>query len=373
MIDPSKFYELLVKRDLNFFVGVPDSLLKSFCAYIDEHSPQGKHIIAANEGNAIGIASGYHLSTKKIPVVYMQNSGLGNCINPLTSLTDKEVYSIPMILLIGWRGEPGFNDEPQHLKQGITTKKQLKAIGLDFFIIDEKSDLKTDLNNAIDLSLKISAPVALLIRKRTFKKFEKKNKTAYKESFSREDAIKNIISLIGKNDLIVSTTGKTSRELYEIRKENEEVRDFMTVGSMGHTSSIALGVALGAKDKRVICLDGDGSLLMHLGSVPIIGSLSPNNFIHVLLNNSAHESVGGQPTVAKNINFKKLSNSCGYENYFLANNTKTLKSIWKKIERSTGPTFLELQISISTRDDLGRPESSPLENKKTFMEYIDQK
>ena len=184
---------------------------------------------------------------------------------------------------------------------------------------------------------------------------------------------KDIVSLIKEDDLIVSTTGKASRELYEIREKSKEVRDFMTVGSMGHTSSIALGVALGAKDKRVICLDGDGSLLMHLGSLPIIGSISPNNFIHILLNNSAHESVGGQPTVAKDVNFKELSKSCGYRNYYTAKDSEVLKSIWKKLELASGPTLLELQVSISTRADLGRPKSSPLENKKTFMEYINQK
>ena len=314
MLDPSLLFEIFKKRGISFYTGVPDSLLKSFCSFVQESSDKNNHIIAANEGNAVAIASGYYLSTGRISVVYLQNSGLGNCINPLTSLTDKEVYSIPMILLIGWRGEPGLKDEPQHLKQGRTTKNQLKSIDLDFFTIDEKSDLKKEVNNAIDRSVEKSAPIALLIRKGTFKKFENRNEIAYKEAFSREQAIKDIVSLIKEDDLIVSTTGKASRELYEIREKSKEVRDFMTVGSMGHTSSIALGVALGAKDKRVICLDGDGSLLMHLGSLPIIGSISPNNFIHILLNNSAHESVGGQPTVAKDVNFKELSKSCGYRN-----------------------------------------------------------
>lgn len=284
MIEPSSFYNELKKEEIDFFVGVPDSLLKNFCSFVDDNIEKDNHIIAANEGNAISIASGYHLATKKIPVVYMQNSGLGNCINPLTSLADKEVYSIPMLLIIGWRGEPGKKDEPQHLKQGRITREQLKILDIDYFVIDENTDEKSCLEKVIKRINKNSSPVAILVRENTFKKYKLKNKQKTIYKLKREEAIEEIINLSNDSDIFISTTGKTSRELYEIRKNKGDAqKDFLTVGSMGHVSSIALGVAIGLKKQRVICLDGDGSLIMHLGSLPIIGAISPKNLIHVIL------------------------------------------------------------------------------------------
>ena len=371
MIEPSSFYNELKKEEIDFFVGVPDSLLKNFCSFVDDNIEKDNHIIAANEGNAISIASGYHLATKKIPVVYMQNSGLGNCINPLTSLADKEVYSIPMLLIIGWRGEPGKKDEPQHLKQGRITREQLKILDIDYFVIDENTDEKSCLEKVIKRINKNSSPVAILVKENTFKKYKLKNKQKTIYKLKREEAIEEIINLSNDSDIFISTTGKTSRELYEIRKNKGDAqKDFLTVGSMGHVSSIALGVAIGLKKQRVICLDGDGSLIMHLGSLPIIGAISPKNLIHVILNNCAHESVGGQPTVANEIDFEKLSSALNYKNFFQSSNVKQINDCWSQLIDSEGPSLFLINIKSSSRKDLGRPESSPIENKESFMEFI---
>ena len=371
MIDPAYFYKLLEKNGLNFFVGVPDSLLRSFCAYVDDKSQEGKHIISANEGNAIGIAAGYHLSTKKTPVVYMQNSGLGNCINPLASLTDAEVYSIPMVLVIGWRGEPGTKDEPQHIKQGRITEEQLKILGIDYFVMDSTSDIELLVLSCLEKINQTNSPVAILVRTGTFSDYIPIKKDKHLYNFSREEAINLIVELTKPDDLIISTTGKCSRELYEIRKvRGESQKDFLTVGSMGHTSSISLGVALGAPTKKVICLDGDGSTLMHLGSLPIIGSMSPKNLLHVILNNGSHESVGGQPTVAREIDLNKLSQASNYVNFFELSKAEDLRKSWDEIYFSKGPTMLALNIDSSSRSDLGRPESTALENKKNFMSFL---
>lgn len=371
MIEPSSFYNELKKEEIDFFVGVPDSLLKNFCSFVDDNIEKDNHIIAANEGNAISIASGYHLATKKIPVVYMQNSGLGNCINPLTSLADKEVYSIPMLLIIGWRGEPGKKDEPQHLKQGRITREQLKILDIDYFVIDENTDEKSCLEKVIKRINKNSSPVAILVRENTFKKYKLKNKQKTIYKLKREEAIEEIINLSNDSDIFISTTGKTSRELYEIRKNKGDAqKDFLTVGSMGHVSSIALGVAIGLKKQRVICLDGDGSLIMHLGSLPIIGAISPKNLIHIILNNCAHESVGGQPTVANEIDFEKLSSALNYKNFFQSSNVKQINDCWSQLIDSEGPSLFLINIKSSSRKDLGRPESSPIENKESFMEFI---
>ena len=371
MIEPSSFYNELKKEEIDFFVGVPDSLLKNFCSFVDDNIEKDNHIIAANEGNAISIASGYHLATKKIPVVYMQNSGLGNCINPLTSLADKEVYSIPMLLIIGWRGEPGKKDEPQHLKQGRITREQLKILDIDYFVIDENTDEKSCLEKVIKRINKNSSPVAILVKENTFKKYKLKNKQKTIYKLKREEAIEEIINLSNDSDIFISTTGKTSRELYEIRKNKGEAqKDFLTVGSMGHVSSIALGVAIGLKKQRVICLDGDGSLIMHLGSLPIIGAISPKNLIHIILNNCAHESVGGQPTVANEIDFEKLSSALNYKNFFQSSNVKQINDCWSQLIDREGPSLFLINIKSSSRKDLGRPESSPIENKESFMEFI---
>lgn len=372
MISPKDFLEELEKNNMSFFAGVPDSLLKDFCAYLDDHISKNKHIITANEGNAVAIAAGYYMATGKPPVVYMQNSGLGNAVNPLTSLTHKEVYSLPMLLIIGWRGESSTTDEPQHIKQGKVTCEQLDLLDIPYKILDKLSCPHTLIEWAYRKMQKSSSPVAFVIKKNTFSIYNNKPKPKLPTFLLREEALTLLLPLIG-DACIVSTTGKTSRELFELREFfSEQQRDFLTVGSMGHALSIALGVALGKPNKKIICIDGDGSLLMHLGALPITGSLSPTNLVHVLLNNAAHESVGGQPTVADKIDFQAIALACGYTAYAMASTAPELEASWKKLSLQPGPVMLEVRIKTGSRKNLGRPKTTPIENKREFMHWVEK-
>jgi len=297
MIEVKEFYNELLNNDINFFTGVPDSLLKSFCAYIKDNVSSEKNIVSANEGNAIGLVSGYYLASKKIGLVYMQNSGLGNALNPLVSLADKLVYSIPMLLIIGWRGEPNKKDEPQHKKQGLITTETLEMLGIKYEILDEDTsndEMRLKVKRAYSYMTKNNEPYALVIKKDTFDEYKLKSNSIFDFEMTREEAIEIVISKMKENSVTVSTTGMASRELFELREKHKEnhSRDFLTVGSMGHASQIALGIALSNKDKGVYCIDGDGALLMHLGGLAIIGNQEPKNFKHILINNGSHDSVG---------------------------------------------------------------------------------
>ena len=371
MIDCKKFYDILMEKGIDFFTGVPDSLLKDFCAYITDNSKN--NIITANEGNAIALVAGYHLSTGKIGLVYMQNSGQGNSANPLISLVDPEVYSIPLLLFIGWRGEPGEKDEPQHIKQGRITLDFLKTLGIPYQILPENIDeAKKSLDVAID-SIKIrSAPYALIVRKGTFEKYELKNNIKTSYELSREDAIKLIIDKLDERDIVVSTTGKISRELFEYREKlgQRHERDFLTVGSMGHSSSIALGVALQKPNNKIYCFDGDGAMIMHMGALSIIGSEGPKNFKHIVFNNGAHDSVGGQPTAGFNIDFPLIAKACGYKLTLKAETKDEVKEMISLLKFKDGPCLLEIKINKGSRDDLGRPTRTPKENKEDFMKNV---
>ncbi|MDR1862753.1 MAG: phosphonopyruvate decarboxylase, partial [Treponema sp.] len=309
MIKPEFFYTNLINNGVNFFTGVPDSLLKSFCAYISDHAGEENHIIAANEGGAVALASGCHLATGKIPLVYMQNSGTGNAANPLLSLADGDVYGIPLILLIGWRGEPAFHDEPQHVKQGKVTCALLEAMGIPFAVMsDDETELEKQMNACYACLKENNSPYALVARKDTFAPYALQKVEQNQGEMSREEAIEEILKGSSPQGIYFSTTGMASRELYEIRERlgQGHGRDFLTVGSMGHASQIALGAALYKPDLVVTCLDGDGAALMHLGSLGIIGSRKPRNFRHIILNNGAHDSVGGQPTVGFKVDFAAI-------------------------------------------------------------------
>jgi phosphonopyruvate decarboxylase len=377
MVNTDFFCEKLFKAGTDFFTGVPDSLLKDFCAYITNNVKEENHIIAANEGAAVGLASGYHLATGKIPLVYMQNSGLGNAVNPLLSLADSDVYQIPMILLIGWRGEPGVKDEPQHIKQGKVTCSLLETMGIPYSIMsDNHNELEKQLSIMYEHFSKNNSPYALVARKDTFAGY-KKNISSGKEnqfSLTREAAIKEILTSSASDELYVSTTGMASRELYELRKNNNmpHFYDFLTVGSMGHASQIAFGLALQKPGRLVTCLDGDGSFLMHTGSLAIIGNRKPANFRHIILNNGAHDSVGGQPTVGLNIDIPAIALACGYERAYTACNIENLRKVLKDIdkEKRCGPVLLEVRLCKGARADLGRPCTTPLENKKLFMDNL---
>lgn len=372
MINCEKFYQYLLEKNINFFTGVPDSILKSFCSYIMDNVSQN-HVISANEGNAIALASGYYLASGNIGLVYMQNSGIGNAINPLLSLVDPKVYSIPLLMMIGWRGEPGTKDEPQHVKQGEVTISLLEALSIPYDILPSSlEDAKNYLDKACDYMLKNSAPYALVIKKDTFEKYSLKNKKDNSYPVSREEAIKCVIDVLSPEDIIISSTGKASRELFEYRDylDQRHDKDFLTVGSMGHSSQIALGVALEKKNRDVYCLDGDGSMIMHMGSLAIIGSKSPKNFRHVIFNNGCHESVGGQPTVGFDINIQKLSLALGYRNVYIAENLKEIKSKINLLKNSIGPSLLEIRVNNLSRENLGRPDINPIDNKKDFIKFI---
>ena len=374
MIDVKHFFDDLVNNEINFFSGVPDSLLKDLCAYITDNSTESNHIISANEGGAISLAMGYHLATRKTPLVYMQNSGLGNTVNPLLSLADSCVYSIPMLLVIGWRGEPGVKDEPQHYKQGLVTEEILNNLQIPYYILPENySDSKVILSKVLKKINDTSAPCALLIRKNTFKPYGLKKSLTTNFDMNREDAVKKIINNIQLDDIVVATTGKTSRELFEYRKELEQTheRDFLTVGGMGHANQIALGIALHIKDRQIYCLDGDGAVLMHLGSVGIIGDLSPRNFKHIIINNGSHDSVGGQPTVGFDVDFQKVFNGLNYKSCFKISNSNEFTSVFNEFKKSKGPVMLEILVNKGARKNLGRPTISPKENKLNFMKSID--
>ena len=375
MIKPKIFFEHLKREGVDFFTGVPDSLLKDLCFYISDNSKENNHIIAANEGSALSISIGYHLSTNKVPAIYLQNSGLGNLINPLLSLADKDVYSIPMLLIIGWRGKPGLKDEPQHKKTGRVMLDMLKSMKIPYKIIsklNKPEKIKDIVTDAINRTRKSNSPIVLIVEKATFEKYNLKKISEANYPLVREKAIGLVMNHVGDKDVIIATTGFTSRELYEYRKNNNQdhSRDFLTVGGMGHANQIALGIALQKKKKSVYCFDGDGSMIMHMGSLTTNGALKCNNLKHIVFNNGSHESVGGQPTTAHKFNMKDIAKSMGYDYVLTVKNEKQLKAAILKINKYKGTSFLEIMISNGTRSDLGRPKSTPLENKKSLMSFL---
>ena len=370
MISPAYFYGKLTDLGVGFFTGVPDSLLKHLCSYLKDNVPDDRNIIAANEGCAVGLAAGFHLATGKVPMVYMQNSGMGNATNPLLSLADPDVYNIPMILVIGWRGEPGVHDEPQHVKQGKVTCTLLETMGIPYGVLPSDEEGCDKLFEICGKHLKENgSPFAIVVKKDTFSEYKAEKKTEEQPfEMSREEAIETIASK-EKGSIFVSTTGMASRELYEIRDRNEESHDsdFLTVGSMGHSSQIALGIALNRPDRRIVCIDGDGAVIMHMGGMSTIAAQAPKNLIHIMINNGVHDSVGGQPTVSREIDIHGIAQSMGYRNVFTV---KTKDELEKALECTSGPVFLQVMVHRGNRKDLGRPKSTPAENKTALMKNI---
>jgi phosphonopyruvate decarboxylase len=358
----------------DFYTGVPDSQLKALCNYLmDTYGIDPKHhVIAANEGNCTALAAGYHLATGKIPVVYMQNSGEGNIINPVASLLNDKVYAIPMIFIVGWRGEPGIHDEPQHIYQGEVTTRLLEDMGIEYFVIgaDTTDEQVKEAMEGFREKLDRGLDVAFVIRKGALTDAPKV-KYSNNNSMLREEIIQHIVAASGE-DPIISTTGKASRELFETRVANEQSHkyDFLTVGSMGHSSSIALGVALNKPNQRIWCVDGDGAVLMHMGSMAVIGANKPSNLIHVVINNGAHETVGGMPTVASKIDLVAIAKACGYPNAVSVDSFDALDKELEKAKTRNELSLIEVKCSIGAREDLGRPTTTALENKQNFMEYL---
>lgn len=373
MLSPESVFNLIRQSGIDLFTGVPDSLLKNFCAYVTDNTEDEQHIITANEGNAIALASGHYLGSGSPALVYMQNSGIGNAVNPITSLADSEVYGIPMLLMVGWRGEPGFKDEPQHLKQGRVMTDLLDALEIPWHKVGKDTQNGEDIiSNAIKQAIEFKTPVALLISKGTFETYKLKQTEVTTFSMNRESAIKTIVQSLQDTDLVVSTTGMASRELYEIRAENAQGHnnDFLTVGSMGHTASIALGLALAQPTRKVLCIDGDGSLLMHMGALAIVGKSSAENLIHVTINNGAHDSVGGQPTLGFEIDLSKIADGAGYKSVCSIDTQEELQAALATARESAGPSFIEVRVNKGSRENLGRPKTSPIENKNALMSQL---
>lgn len=360
-----------------FFTGVPDSLLKPLVDYLlDNYQGNEKHIIAANEGNAVAIGAGYHLATGKVPVIYMQNSGEGNAVNPIASLLHPKVYGIPELFIIGWRGEPGLKDKPQHVFQGEITLKLLEVLEIKYYVIRDNTTLQelSQMMNTFQKLLQQGKSVALVIAKGALLYEKKKYANSY--LMKREDILEHILAVTGDSP-IISTTGKASRELFELREKNKLVddvnvhsRDFLTVGSMGHSSSIALGMALQLPEKNIWCIDGDGAILMHGGAMAVIGKAQPENLIHVVINNEAHESVGGQPTAANAVDLTAMATACGYKYAHCVADFASLDKVLKEYVELKGLRFLEIKSAIGSRTNLGRPSISPSYNKKLFTDAV---
>jgi phosphonopyruvate decarboxylase len=377
MIAANLFYNLLASGGVRFFTGVPDSLLKSFCAYITDHVDSGYHVIAVNEGAALALASGFHLATGELPLVYMQNSGIGNAVNPLLSLADADVFRIPMILVIGWRGEPsGAHDEPQHIKQGKATLPLLEAMDIPYTVVSEhEAECRSQLDVCLCSVKEKNTPHALVIRSGVFAPYALQKKQPDQGELSREEAIAITLEASAPREIYFATTGMASRELYEIRERlgQGHEQDFLTVGSMGHASQIALGVALQKPDLPITVFDGDGALLMHMGALAAIGAAGPANFRHILLNNGAHDSVGGQPTLGLRIDIPAIVRACGYKEAKTVTNAAELRAALAEgptAGKKAGPAFLEIRVRRGARNDLGRPRSGPEENKRLLMRHI---
>ena len=367
------FFNILKENNVNCFCGVPDSLLKDFCAYITDNVECKNHTITANEGNAIALAAGHYLATGNPAVVYMQNSGIGNCVNPLLSLTDEEVYNIPLLMLIGWRGEPNKKDEPQHIKQGKVTNDLLEVMGIKYEILPENFEgAKPLINNAFKYMKETNCPFAFIIKKGLFEKYSLIKKKQNTSTFSREEAIETIINNLDERDIVVATTGHISREVYETRNRlgHSHKQDFLTVGSMGHSSSIALGIALEKSDRKIYCFDGDGAFLMHQGATVINASKNLSNFKHIILNNEAHDSVGSQPTAISNADVSALALAANYKKAYSVSNKTELINILPDFINDKCTSLLEIKVKCGAREDLGRPKEKPFKNKILFMEHI---
>lgn len=368
-----KVEEFVKILDADFYTGIPDSQLKPLCNYLMKtYGISDKHVIASNEGNCTALAAGYHLATGKVPVVYMQNSGIGNIINPVASLLNDKVYAIPCIFVVGWRGEPGVHDEPQHIYQGEVTIKLLEDMDIRTFILskDTTQDELEEKMLAFRQILVQGKSVAIVVRKEALS-YNDTIEYRNNNQMTREEIIGHIVE-VTKKDPIISTTGKASRELFEIREQRKQGHqyDFLTVGSMGHSSSIALGVAMNSPHKKVWCIDGDGAVLMHMGSMAILGSSKQKNMVHIVVNNGAHETVGGMPTVASKINLTQIAKACGYDEVMCAENIEELKYVLKKAKSLKALCFIEVKAAIGARKNLGRPTTTARENKDNFMKEL---
>ena len=374
-VRPGAVHNVLTENGCTFYTGVPDSLLKDFCSYLSDKVPPTRHVIAPNEGSSIALAAGSYLATGRTPLVYMQNSGIGNAINPLLSLADSKVYGIPMVVVVGWRGEPGRKDEPQHNVQGSVMAGMLASMNLNFHVLTEYDEgAVACVHESMKYAEEHHCPSVIVVRKGTFSPYtsETRETSFSSNAFSREDAIGVILEVIDEYDCVVGTTGFTSREIFETRdlKGHSHDNDFLTVGSMGHASSIALGISIEKPCKKVYCIDGDGAFLMHLGNAAAVGVSGQKNYKHILINNGVHDSVGAQATSVSGMKFADVAKSLGYKYTDSVETEDELRGAMKAFQDSVGPSFLEIFTCAGARSNLGRPEGTPAENKKRFMHKL---
>ncbi len=374
-MDAARLLEMCEKAGIDFFAGVPDSFLKGLCNELFDRYGTGspRHTVAHNEGGAVGLCAGHYLATGRPALCYMQNSGLGNAVNPLASLMDGKVYRIPCLLVIGWRGEPGTKDEPQHVTQGAVTLGRLELLGIPFRILGlEDSDRDAEEKfRALTEELGQGRCAALVIRKGAL---TTERKPAYGNAYrmTREEAAGIVLEEAGEGDVFVCTTGKLSREVFEIREARGEghERDFLTVGSMGHASMIALQIAREKPERRVWCLDGDGAVMMHMGALPLIGEKAPANLTHIVINNGAHETVGGMPVCSGKLNLQELALAAGYAAAAAAEDPEGLRTALRTLRGRKGPVMLEIRCANGARADLGRPTTTPQQNRDALMAYL---
>ena len=369
-----KLLQALEQRGIHTVIGVPDSTLKQFCDGLQNYKGNINHYVPVNEGAAVGLAVGSYLADRKPACVYMQNSGIGNAVNPIASLANRDVYGIPMLFLVGWRGEPGVKDEPQHVFQGKITCKLFEVLTIPYEVIDKDTtweQMESILTEAFE-TLSRGEQFAIIVRKGTFEKdvpytWENGN------TLNREEALATILKEGGHEAILVSTTGKISRELYEqsdaLYGTHENI--FMTVGGMGHASMIALGIAKKRPEEKIICIDGDGAALMHMGALAFISSQSPENFVHIIINNQSHESVGAMPTGCQKVNFSELAKNVGYPWTIRVSTLEELTKVLHNIDEQKGPILVEVLVSLDSRADLGRPKESARENKEAFMKKLE--
>ena len=376
MMDPAWFVDRLGQLGVNFYTGVPDSLLKHLCAHVMRELPREAHVITANEGAAVGMAIGHHLRTGETALVYLQNSGFGNTVNPLLSLADPDVYGIPMILLVGWRGQPGVKDEPQHVKQGRIMEKLIEALELPFAVLPRAVNEADDcLRQAVEVAKQHSTPYILLVEKDTFDSPTSNasgDQVSAPQLASREDALVALADALGNDTINVSTTGMLSRELFEYRQRAGQSgeRDFLTVGGMGHANSIAMGIAMNEAEREVWCLDGDGAALMHLGTLAVLADHGAKNLFHVVFNNGVHDSVGGQPTSIGVVDLAATARALGYGYAASIDSLDELPTRVAEMREATGPALLELRVRPGNRPDIGRPTRTPAESKVAFMDAL---
>ncbi|MCL2547438.1 MAG: phosphonopyruvate decarboxylase [Oscillospiraceae bacterium] len=366
------FFSVLDNLGAEFYTGVPDSLLTPFIDEVmDRHGISNSHIVAANEGAAVGLAAGHYLATGKPAVVYMQNSGIGNTVNPICSLLHEKVYAIPAIFVIGWRGEPGIKDEPQHVFQGEATLPMLDCLQVPYIVVSKDTDDLSAAAAEFKRHIASGQSVAFVISKGALENANKQKYTS-DAALAREDALKTILDCTNDNAVYVCTTGKLSREIFEIREQNGQGHefDFLTVGSMGHSLMIAYGIALARSNKQIYCLDGDGAVLMHMGSLAVVGAHRPENLTHIVMNNGAHETVGGLPTVGGQLNFCETAKTLGYAQAFRVECQDELAAVLARSKDACGPILVEVICNLASRADLGRPTTTPIFNKNALMDYL---